>query len=304
MKKPDDCSLPEAQRKKIREHAKLALEDASAIGVYPTPVAAVMEAAKVVLAEEDALDQGFLSKLRKKAGSALRRALTKVLGVLDVVARIVYLDRSLYLVKQTFLKLHETAHAILPWQCKIYAVTEDCEKTLAPEISEVFEREANVFASDVLFQLDAFTNEANDYEFGIKVPLRLCRKFGASTYSAIRRYVSESHRACAVLVLNPPEFCEGNGFVATLRRVVASPDFLHLFGELTWPESVTPADEIGAMVPLGKRRMSAPRSICLVDRNGGRHECVAEAFTQTHQVFILIHAIKTLNRRKIILASD
>src|SRR6185369_13111092 len=109
--------------------------------------------------------QGFLAKLRQKAGSALRRALSKVLGVLDVVARIVYLDRSLYLVKQTFLKLHETAHAILPWQRKIYAVTEDCEKTLAPEISEVFEREANVFASDVLFQLDAFTNEANDHEF-------------------------------------------------------------------------------------------------------------------------------------------
>lgn len=304
MKKPDDCSLPDAQRQLIRKHARLALESAEAIGVYPTPVAAVMEAAKVEVADEDALDEGFLARLRKKAGSALRRAVSKVLGVLDVVARLVYLDRSLLLVKQTFVKLHETAHAILPWQRSIYAVTEDCEKTLAPEISESFEREANVFASDVLFQLDAFINEANDYEFGIKVPLKLCRRFGSSTYAAIRRYVSENHRACAVLVLNPPELCDGDGFVASLRRVITSTEFRHLFGDLNWPESVTPADEIGALVPLGKRRMSSPRSVCLVDRNGERHECVAEAFTQSHQVFILIHAAATLKKRKIILVSS
>src|SRR5207253_259458 len=146
---------------------------------------------------EDALNEGFLKKLRRKAGSALRRALSKVLGVLDVVARIIYIDQTLYVVKQTFLKLHETAHAVLPWLLAIYAVTEDCEKTLAPEISEGFEREANVFASDVLFQLDEFTEQANDHAFGIKVPLKLSRSFGASVYSAIRRYVSESHRACA-----------------------------------------------------------------------------------------------------------
>lgn len=301
MRKADDCSLPPDQRTLIRKHARLALEKADAIGVFPTPIVAVMEAAKVVVAEEDALAEGFLQKLRQKAGSALRRALSKVLGVLDVVARVIYLDRTLYVVKQTFLKLHETAHAVLPWQRDIYAVTEDCEKTIAPEISEAFEKEANVFASDVLFQLDAFTKEANDYDFGIKVPLKLSKKFGASVYSAVRRYVSESHRACAVVVLNPPELCDGHGFVATLRRVVTSDRFALHFGNLNWPESFTPGDEIGAMVPVG-RRMSRPRSISLVDRNGTRHECLAEAFTQSHQVFVLIHAVHTLTRTTIVLS--
>jgi hypothetical protein len=301
VKKADDCSLSRTQRSLVRKHARAALENATAMGIFPTPVSAIMEKAQVILAEEDALADSFLQKMRRKAGSALRRAISKVIGVLDVVARVIYIDRTLYVVKQTFLKLHETAHAVLPWQRDIYAVTEDCEKTLAPEISEAFEREANVFASDVLFQLDTFTTEANDHDFGIKVPLNLHKKFGASIYSAIRRYVSENHRACAVVVINPPELSDGRGFSATLRRVIVSEQFAAQFGELNWPTSFTPGDEIGAMIPVG-RRMSRPRHICLVDRNGARHECIAEAFTQTHQVFVLIHAAHMLTRMTVVLA--
>jgi hypothetical protein len=87
-----------------------------------------------------------------------------------------------------------------------------------------------------------------------------------------------------------------------LRRVVVSLEFSRKFGHLVWPDVFSPSDEIGAMVPVG-RRMSRPRTICLVDRNKTRHECLAEAFTQSHQVFILIHAISTLTRRTVVLAS-
>ena len=62
-------------------------------------------------------------------------------------------------VKQTFLKLHETAHAVLPHQRKLYAFVEDCEKTLSREVSEQFDRKANVFAADVVFQLDGLLEE-------------------------------------------------------------------------------------------------------------------------------------------------
>ena len=56
----------------------------------------------------------------------------------------------------------------------------------------------------------------------------------------------------------------------------------------------TPADEIGRLIPLGKRKSSGKRNMALVDRNGVRHECVAESFTQGHQVFVLVHSVKTL----------
>lgn len=87
--------------------------------------------------------------MAKAAGGMLKRALDKILGVMHVAARMVYLDKAVHVAKLPFLKLHETAHAVLPWQKDIYAVTEDCKKTLAPEIADEFEKEANVFASEV-----------------------------------------------------------------------------------------------------------------------------------------------------------
>lgn len=129
-----------------------------------------MEAASVEIAPHNALSESFLKKIRREVGSALKRAVSKVLGVFDARARVVFIDESLYWAKQNFIKLHETGHAVLPWQKDLYGVIEDCDKTISPEISDKFDCEANVFASEVLFQLDTFTNEASDYEFGIKAP--------------------------------------------------------------------------------------------------------------------------------------
>src|SRR5690606_18053903 len=99
--------------------------------------------------------------------------------------------------------------------------------------------EANVFATEVLFQLDSFIEEAADHDFGIRVPLKLNKKYGSSAYAAIRQYVSKNHRDCAVLVLNPPEVLPGDGFRASLRRSVLSPSFKAKF-ELDWPSWFTP----------------------------------------------------------------
>lgn len=264
-RKTDDYSLEDDQRRLIRQHAERSLRAADALGRFPTPIADVLAAAEVVVAEEPVLEAGFLAKLRQQAGAALRSAVSKVLGVLDAAARIIYLDKTVHVLMRTFLKLHETAHAVLPWQRKIFVVAEDCEMTLAPEIADLFEREANAFASDVLFQLDAFSNEANDHAVGILVPVRLARRYGASIYASVRRYVTGSPRACMVLVLDPPEICHRRGYAAKFRRIVVSDEFRRIVGELTWPNDFGPDDEIGAMVPIGGRRMSRPREIVLRD---------------------------------------
>jgi Zn-dependent peptidase ImmA (M78 family) len=298
--RPNDYSLTEERREAVRKHAKRALTRADALGSIPVPIADVIEAAKLIVAEEHLEEDGLIAEFRRKAkraGHTLRRALSKVLGVLDSAARVIYLDRTVHVARRAFLKLHETGHAVLPWQAKIFAITEDCEKTLAPEVADEFEREANTFAAEVIFQLDAFTEEANQHAFNILVPVKLSRRYGASIYMSIRRYVTENHRACAVLVLEPPKYCEGGGFVADFRREVVSPSFREKFGKLDWPSSFGPADELGRLVPIGGRKMSCPREITLVDRNRARHRCMAEAFTQGHQVFILIHAASTLNSR-------
>ncbi len=304
MRRPDDCSLTPGQFARVCKEAERALREAGALGIFPTPVERIMTVAKVEEVREDVLNPGFIAKLRSKAeqaGQALKRAVSKVMGIFQAASGLVFLDQTLMAVKKRFVRLHESGHGFMPWQRPMYALVEDCEKSLDPEAADIFDREANVFASEVLFQLDTFHEMAEGERFEIWTPIRLAKKFDASIYASVRQYVSKNHRACAVVVLNTPELIEGDGFRATLRRAIQSQSFTEFFGAYSWKDAYTPDDEIGVFIPLQGRRSSGKRSLRLVDRNGDRHECVAESFTQTHQVFILIHAVKTLTTTRIIL---
>ena len=293
---PDDCSLTPVQLAKVRKEAERALREAGVMGVLPTPVDQILSVARVEEVKEDALNGHFLAKLRTKAGDQLKRALSKVLGVFDAVASLVFVDQLLAPIKKRFVTLHEAAHGFLPWQRTMYRVVEDCDKSLGPDAAALFDREANIFASEVLFQNDTFHNLAADEKFEIWTPIRLAKKFDASLYSSIRQYVSKNERCCVVLVLNPPELVEGVGFKANLRRVVSSNRFTKMFGDRRWAPFYTPDDQLGRLVPLGTRKSSGKQEVVLTDRNGNRYNCIAESFTQTYQVFILIHVVKELSQ--------
>jgi hypothetical protein len=304
MRRPDDSSLTPGQSARVRKEAERALREAGALGLFPTPLDQIMTVARIEEVKEDVLNPGFIAKLRAKAGlagQAVKHALSKVLGLFHASEGLVFLSQSLMAVKKRFVGFHEAGHGFLPWQRPMYAVVEDCEKALDGATAELFDREANVFASEVLFQLDTFHDMAEGEAFEIWTPVNLAKRFNASNYAAIRQYVSKSRRACAVVVLNMPELIEGDGFRATLRRPIQSKRFNELFGQYGWKDVYTPDDDLGAFIPLGRRRSSGKRSIALTDRNGDRHECVAESFSTGHQVFILIHAVKTLTATRIIL---
>ena len=257
----DDSSLSQSERARIRKEAERILRESGALGRLPTPVDDILAAASLTHEPKPEIDDGFISwiynKAQRSAGWAAdkaKRALEKILGLFDVRDSVVYIDSTVHKVKQTFIKLHEIAHAKLPWQKSMFIVIEDSEKSLAPDVADHFDREANVFASDVLFQLDAFTQQANAHEFGITIPLKLGRKFGASAYASIRRYVSENHRTCAVVVLEVPVFDSILGYKAHLRRAIHSSSFDTKFGKGGWPEFITPHDELAASIPLDKKR--------------------------------------------------
>ncbi len=258
MVRPDDCSLTASKNLLIRKHAEQALRSADAFGVLPTPVGDVMHAAQVLVADDDLADEGLLARVRK--GGRSRRCTSpcpRQSARSPPCRRASGHQQGGSRCQATFSQLHETAHAVLPWQRDITAVTEDCQKTLAPEIADEFEREANAFATEVIFQLDTFTREAADHDFNILVPVRLSKKYGGSIYSAVRRYVSTHHRSCTVLILDPPKTEDICGFTCELRRVVTSASFSSKpLGELIWPESFSPDDEIGAAVPVGGKKMS------------------------------------------------
>ncbi|MDA8105453.1 MAG: ImmA/IrrE family metallo-endopeptidase [Nitrospiraceae bacterium] len=302
MRKSDDCSLTAEQYSSVCKKAEYALRSAGAFGVFPTPIEDILSAQKLELEHENVFELSFLKKIRKRASSALKSAIGKVIGLFHIPGKIIFIDKTVMAIKQTFLKLHEIGHYILPWQRKMYAVVEDCKQTIDPEIADLFEREANVFASEVLFQRNTFIEEALDDPFGIKVPMKLSKKYGASVYASIRQYVQKNPRSCIVLVLNPPELIDGSGFRAHLRREIVSPSFKRVFGEFNWPAYFSPDDEIGAIIPMGSKRMSSPKEIILTDRNGTEHNCIAESFKHPYNVFILIHVVQELTKKSVLIS--
>lgn len=298
--KKDDSTISVDSLTAVKKQALQALKDSGSLGIFPTPVDQVLEVAKVVLAAEEDFEEGLLEKFKKKFGALsdlVKKAMSKVIGLFDVSAKIIFIDKNIFPTKKKFIKLHETGHAFLPWQAEAYALIEECEQTLDGDIADQFDREANVFAKEVLFQCDTFAKEASDFKFGLSTPVKLSEKYGASIYASVREYVRSSYRACTVLVLDMPVPCVYLGFTAALRRTESSAEFLRSFGQPQWPSVFSRNDSIGPMIPLGRQRASKPRPLVLIDSNGVEHECIAESFTNSYQVFVLICPVAALTKK-------
>jgi Zn-dependent peptidase ImmA (M78 family) len=266
------------------------LRDASAFGRFPTPVDDLMDAAKLIVVDDEVLDEGLLRRFLRKSNAGittLRSALSKVLGLFEPHERLVVIDRLTPTPRIPFIKLHEAGHGCLPHQSGLYRLIHDCEKTLDPDISDLFEREANTFASEVLFQGTSFAQEAHDSDFSLKVPLTLAKKYGASNYSTFRRYVTTNPNACCLVVLDQPVANLQASFQAEVRRVVASRRFNEMFDAKSLAAPVNERHVLGSVVPLS-RRMTRPKHVHFRNRNGNTCRCTAEGFNTTHQILILI----------------
>jgi len=300
--RPDDSSLNPRQLRKVENRARKLLDRASAWDRFPTPVEDILAAAKLDLTRHSIFDpDAIISYIQGKAAKAinnLKSAISKVLGIYDANDRNIHIDDKVTKGKQNFLKLHETGHHEIETH-RIYRLFQDCEKTLDPEIADLFEREANNFARFTLFQGDCYGRLAADCEFSIKTPIKLAQKFGASIYSSAREFARKNHRSCVVYVLEPIEYIFGSGARALVRRIEPSPSFEEQFG---CPEDsvITLDHPLGTVLPIG-RKMTRPVSLTMTDRNGDQHECIAEAFDTTWNVLILLYPIRSLTSSKIIL---
>jgi len=302
--RPDDSILDPAQLKTVHRHADHLLRQASALGRFPTPVSDLMSAAKLTVVDDEVLNERFLRQLMKRARAGLetiKSALGKVLGLFDAGERLVVLDSEIPAPRLPFIKLHETAHGTLPHQSSAYKFMHDCEKTLDPEIKDLFEREANVFASEVLFQGDVFSKEAREQPFGIKVPIGLAKKFGASNYSSFRRYVTTSGDACCVVVLDPTSFDCLENLCANVRRIIASKSFDKIYDCASLCSPVIPSHPLAPAIPFAGKRMTFQREVVLTDRNQNERVCIGEALNTTHHVLILVRDVGPRTRSTIIM---
>ncbi len=120
----------------------------------------------------------------------------------------------------------------------------------------------------------------------------------SSIYASAREFARTNQRACAVYVLEQIEYVEGDGARAVVRRVETSPAFAAEFGHPS--DAVITLDHfLGPLLPIG-RKMTRPTSLSIIDKNGTRHDCVAEAFDTTYNILILLYPVKALTARTII----
>jgi hypothetical protein len=216
--------------------------------------------------------------------------LDKVLGIFDVRANTIYYDHSIHKAKKPFLLLHETGHSYLDWQKDTYAFLEDGKGNLEPEVAEAFESEANVFASEVLFQVDQFTRFAEDMPLCLGTPMTLSKKFGASIYSSVRRFATTTSRCCVVLVLEPPVFVDGVAVFA-LRRALPSTPFLAKYGEVAWQPSFSRLNFPSRALPYvgaNVQKVVKPAKVSITI-GSTEERFISEAFNSTQNTFLLLY---------------
>jgi hypothetical protein len=291
----DDSSLDPSELRAVQLAARRALDRAAGWGVFPTPIGAILDAADIKVAPASIFDprriMEFLIGKAESTAIAVRSAISKMFGVADTLSNTIHIDHTVRESKQNFLKLHEAGHLELPAHRKIFRIFQDCEKTLDPDISDLFEREANNFARYVMFQGDAYRDMAADYALTIKTPMKLAGKFGASIYASCREFARTNRRACAVYVLEPITYSP-EGPRAEVRRIEVSASFAQQFGRPT-ETVITRQHSLGRVLPI-QRKMSRATLISITDRNGQAHECFAEAFDTTFNVLLLVYPKKAL----------
>jgi Zn-dependent peptidase ImmA (M78 family) len=288
MTKADDSSLSPQELANVVHHAKRLLDEAGAVGQFPTPIDTLMAAAKVTVIEDELLDESMLQRLADKARAGLafgvnviKSAFSKVLGLFEARDRLVILDKEVHKARKPFIKLHEAGHGSMPHQSSMYALMCDCDQTLDDDTKELFEREANVFASEVLFQGDLFQTLARDSAFGMKSAKDLALKFGASNYATFRRFVTTSHVACCLVVVEP-EILIGRGGAHEVRRVIPSATFARKYDPNVLALDVGRDHPLRPLLPYGQQRIVTERGFALLDRNGDKRQFLGEAFKPKH----------------------
>lgn len=306
MTKPDDSTLDPEDLRAVEEQAHRLLDRADAWDRYPVPVDDILSAAKVRLAPTSAFDADtIVSYLRGKATAArarIKSAMSKVFGLYDANEAVIHIDSTVVKAKQTFLKLHETGHHDIPWHRKMFRIFQDCRKTLAPDIADRFEREANNFARFLLFKGPTFAAHAADYPFEIRTPMTLAKTFGSSVYAAVREFARTNPKACVVFVLEPVEYDAGSAYRAPVRRVEPSPAYVARFGHPA-VKSVTSDHVLWPVVPV-RRKMTGPVPLTISDLNGQQHECLAEAFDTTYNILILLYPVTALTNTMVLMPAS
>jgi hypothetical protein len=183
----------------IRRYATGALRAAGVNGstVLPIPLADIASAAG--LQRESLFDSIEEQDVPPAFQGILQKIQGKVLGALSIPERRVFVDDGQAAPRARFTEAHEIGHDALPWHRDAYYG--DNHFTLERSSEAGLEAEANLFAADILFGIDRFTEQADSYRPSLQVPLGLNGDYLVSAQAAVRRYAERSKHAVGLFVV-------------------------------------------------------------------------------------------------------
>lgn len=260
------------------------LSKSNSFGVFPTPVDKILTFADLKVNSGVDLSQipkNFLAK----SGLWLDRGIAKIRGALDRREKVIYLDLRQSDSKKRFVKLHEAGHELCSWQGRLHDFL-DTDETLDHDTKELFEAEANFFASASLFQLDVFNDRMAELPLELASVIQLSKTFGSSIHAALRRYVEKSFKRCALLVLTVDRPTMYGTSRLLIRNYFQSSTFSEHFGTINWGSELDLDNQIFNDF-LSKRKFF--KSEFTITTEVDSIDCQYHYFYNGYNIFVLMH---------------
>jgi hypothetical protein len=220
------------------------LQRAGAVGILPTPIDQLIAAERLGMSvDAEPLVQGFLARLTGQAKDTFISGLQKLRGIADLRERAIYVASDVKPARVIWAKSHELGHQVLPWHTVDVGYTDD-DRSLSADAQELFDQEANLFASEVIFQGRRFQRLARDYQPSLDAVFTLADQHGASRQATLWRFVEDHDEPIAAVLYWPSWYvydASGERPLTRGRAVVVSPSFRTKFASVSLPERL-PSD--------------------------------------------------------------
>ena len=254
--------VPSFTRSRIERLCADALQRAGVAGVLPTPLDALAEAA------------GVRERVELPAQAP-------VLGALWFERRALFVEPTQSPARRRFTEAHEIGHLLCPWHRAVVRL--DTAGELFGDLGVGIEAEANLAASELIFQGGRFTADAAEHAPSLRTPLALADAYGASGHAAAHHYVERHAEPLALLVAGRWPDARGR---LPVWRSVESPAFTAAFGTLAGRVRHLPVGRppLAAAVEAARRSSEpVPGAIAL-----GGHTLDAEVLNNRHCHLVLV----------------
>lgn len=218
--------------------AERTIRRAGVVGVLPTPVDYMIASERLDAAvDPEPFIQRFVRRIAEDAREVFMSGIQKLRGIADLRDRAIYVPSELKPTRARWAKSHELGHQLLPWHNVNMGYTDD-DRTLRADAQELFDLEANFFASEVIFQSRRFQRLARDYTPSLQAVFVLADQHGASRQATLWRFVQDHDDVVASVLYWPSSYvydADGNRVLTRGKSTVMSASFAAKHSDILFP---------------------------------------------------------------------